>query len=58
MKIKTTFAALALTLAPTLTLAEGCPHDRGMPQGASAISCAQGLMFDTKTNTCVPIINT
>ncbi|MGL5009668.1 MAG: carbohydrate-binding module family 14 protein, partial [Paracoccaceae bacterium] len=52
MKIKTTFAALALILAPGLALAEGCRHDNAI-QDAN-MSCAAGTTFDAATKTCVP----
>ena len=54
MTLKTTLAALALTLAPGLALAQGCPHDDAY-QDASAISCAQGTALDAATGKCVPV---
>lgn len=56
MKIKTTFAALALIAAPTLTLAKDCAGDRAM-QDAKSINCAVGATYDAATNTCVPGTN-
>jgi hypothetical protein len=53
MKIKTTFAALAMILAPGLALAQGC-SERHMQQEA-AVSCAAGTTLDTATGKCVPV---
>ncbi|MEM9871179.1 MAG: chitin-binding domain-containing protein [Pseudomonadota bacterium] len=50
MKTKTLAVALALTLAPTLSLAMGCNYGKSEHQ---AMSCAPGTIFDTATNTCV-----
>jgi hypothetical protein len=52
MTIKTTFAALALILAPGLSLAEGgcAGHDAVKD---AAITCAPGTTLDTATGTCV-----
>jgi hypothetical protein len=52
MKIKTTFAALAMILAPGLALAEGCVHQR---QQEAAVSCATGTALDAATGKCVPV---
>jgi hypothetical protein len=54
MTLKTTLAALALTLAPGLALAQGCPHDNSY-QDAAAISCAQGTVLDAATGKCLPV---
>ena len=55
MKTKMTVAALILGLAPTLALAqEGCSGSGHSQQ--AAMSCAEGLMLDLETNTCVPIV--
>lgn len=51
MKTKTTLAALALTLAPALALAEGCNYGKIEQQ---AMSCAAGTSYDASTKTCVP----
>ncbi len=51
MTIKTTFAALALILAPGLTFADCTGKDT--MQDAS-ISCAVGAVYDAKTGTCIP----
>jgi hypothetical protein len=51
MKIKTTLAALALTLAPGLALAEGC-HGRTMSE-VTASSCPDGQVWDTLMGRCV-----
>lgn len=50
MKIKTALAALALTLAPALALAEGCRNDT-MKQQAS--SCVEGAVWDAQKGQCV-----
>ncbi len=55
MNIKTTFAVLALMVAPGLALAQGC-SERGMRDSA-AMSCAEGMILDAATNTCVPVTN-
>ena len=45
--MKTIFAILALTLTPSLALA--CPaHEQ------HAMSCAEGMVMDMQTGTCVP----
>ncbi|MEL6463334.1 MAG: carbohydrate-binding module family 14 protein [Pseudomonadota bacterium] len=49
MKTKTVLVALALTLAPTLSLAMGCNYGKEQ----QAMSCAEGTVFDADTNTCV-----
>jgi hypothetical protein len=53
MTLKTTLVALALTLAPGLALAEGCPHDDSYQD--AAISCAQGTTLDAATGKCLPV---
>jgi hypothetical protein len=53
MKIKTTLAVIALTLAPSLALAEGCIHS--MKQ-QSASQCAAGQVWNAETQTCT-IVN-
>ncbi|WP_147113716.1 carbohydrate-binding module family 14 protein [Tateyamaria sp. syn59] len=50
MKTKTVLVALALTLAPTLSLAMGCNYDKLEQQ---AMSCAAGTVYDADTNSCV-----
>lgn len=54
MKIKTTFAALLLTILPGLALAEGCRGD--MMHDTTAMSCAEGSAMDAETGTCVPVV--
>ncbi|WP_299149509.1 adenylosuccinate lyase [uncultured Tateyamaria sp.] len=49
MTTKTLAVALALTLAPTLSLAMGCNHGKEQ----QAMSCAAGTTYDADTNTCV-----
>lgn len=51
MKTKTVLVALALTLAPTLSVAMGCNYGK---QEQQAMSCAPGTTFNAETNTCVP----
>lgn len=52
MTLKTTFAALALILSPSLGHAEGCVHENAIKD--ASISCAVGATYDAKTGTCVP----
>ncbi len=56
MTLKTLTTALALTLLPGLALAGGmgCGGTHGATQ--EAMSCAEGMVFDTETGTCVPIV--
>ena len=49
MKIKTTLAVIALTLAPSLALAQGCNHERLQ----SVSQCAVGQVWDAVSQTCV-----
>lgn len=53
MKIKTTFIALTLSLAPTLALAggAGCNYEKTK---ISASSCVEGTVYDAASGTCVP----
>ena len=51
MKTKTILCALALSLAPTLSLAMGCSGATHQP--VTAMSCAEGQVFDAETNACV-----
>jgi hypothetical protein len=52
MKIKTTFIALTLSLAPTFALAGGgCHSDR---MNITASTCAEGTVYDAATGVCVP----
>ncbi len=48
--LKTALAALTLTLLPGLALAQGCDHAK-----STAMSCADGMMPDAETGTCVPV---
>ena len=50
MKTKTILCALALSLAPTLSLA--C-SGMGIKSDQTAMSCAEGQVFDANTNSCV-----
>jgi hypothetical protein len=52
MKIKTTLAVIALTLAPSIALAfGGCNYGRTEVQSVS--QCAVGQIWDEATQTCV-----
>ena len=51
MKITVTLSALALALAPTLALAQGC---RDKATGETASSCMPGHSWDAVTQACVP----
>ena len=51
MKIKTFVIAFALTAAPTLSLAAGCNYGKQ----EQAMSCAAGSVYDSATNTCLPV---
>ncbi len=56
MKIKTTLAVIALTLAPSLALAEGgCAFGKARMESAS--QCAIGQVFDAATQSCVTPAN-
>lgn len=50
MTIKTLTVALALILAPMLSMAEGCSRDK------QAMTCATGSSYDHETSNC--IVNT
>ncbi|MEL6640297.1 MAG: hypothetical protein AAFP98_03120 [Pseudomonadota bacterium] len=52
MKMKTTTAALILLLSPAAAFAycNGAAHEA---QQQAAISCAEGMVFDTESQTCV-----
>lgn len=50
MKTKTVLVALALTLAPTLSLAMGCNYGKHEQQ---AMSCADGTVYDAASKSCV-----
>ena len=52
MSIKTLLAALVLTAAPGLAMAE-CSW------GAQAVtmSCAEGLSWDADSQTCIPVVS-
>lgn len=51
MKLTTALTALALLLAPSLSFA-GCKGDHSQQ---TAMSCAEGMMMDEETGTCVPV---
>jgi len=51
MKLKTTLAATVLALMPGLAFAYSCNSEAKMD--TASISCADGMVVDTATNTCV-----
>jgi hypothetical protein len=51
MKIRTTLAAIALSLAPGLALAQGCHSDQIKQETAS--SCMAGATWDEAKGSCV-----
>lgn len=50
MKLRLTLAAVALTLAPGIGLAMGCS---GYKHEQTVMSCAEGMVLDAATGTCV-----
>lgn len=50
MKMKTTLAAAVIALLPGLAIAQGCA---GGHSDTASMSCAEGMMLDVETNTCV-----
>jgi hypothetical protein len=55
MKIKTTLAVIALTLAPTFALAAGgCNYGETRMQSVS--QCPVGQTYDAATQTCVAAV--
>jgi hypothetical protein len=56
MTIKTTLAAIALTLAPAFALAgPGCEY--GTTKMQSVSQCAVGQVFDQTTQTCITAVS-
>ncbi len=53
MKTKTTIAAFIMLLSPAAAFAYGCNSSAHMEQQQAAISCAEGMVFDTEAQTCV-----
>ena len=51
MKITTLIAALAITTAPAFAQDCGSSHKQ-----TARMSCAEGLMLDPETNTCIPTV--
>ncbi len=49
MSFKTIFVTAILTLSPIVALAQSC-HERHDQQ---AMSCAEGMVWDEATSTCV-----
>ena len=54
MKIKTTLAAALLALSPSFALAMGCSW--GEHTETTAMSCAEGMILDEESGTCVPVV--
>jgi hypothetical protein len=52
MKIRLLLAALAITAAPTLAIAE-CSW--GKAHETTAMSCVEGTSWDAASQTCVPV---
>ena len=50
MTLKTALAALALTLAPVMVSA-------ACPSGHQAMSCAEGMVWDSETRSCTTQLN-
>ena len=54
MKVKMLLATLALTITPALALAGGgCGFGHAKTEDV-VMSCAEGTIFDTETQRCVP----
>jgi len=51
MMIKTLIVAVALTAAPTLSLAMGCAGG----SHKQAMSCSDGTTYDSASNSCLPV---
>ncbi len=51
--MKTMLVALTLTVLPTLTFAMGCS---GYGYEVTAMSCAEGMTFDTEQQRCIPVV--
>jgi hypothetical protein len=49
--MKTFGIALVLTLAPTLSMAEGCNYGKS----TQAMSCAAGSSYDADAKACLPV---
>lgn len=49
--MKTLGIALALTLAPTISLAMGCNSSKS----TQAMSCAAGTTYDADAKACLPV---
>ena len=54
MKYKTLLATLALTVAPSLALAMGCGYGHTKAEQV-VMSCAEGTVYDTEAQKCVPL---
>ena len=50
MKLKFGLAALALAAMPSFAMAAGC----GYSKDRQAMTCAEGSVYDSASNSCVP----
>lgn len=50
--MKTILVALTLTVLPTLSLAMGCSSQHE----TTAMTCAEGMVFDAETQRCVTVV--
>lgn len=53
MTAKTLLISAALTVLPGVAMALGCIHG----QEQQAMSCAQGALWDSDTQSCKPIVS-
>ena len=54
MTLKTMMTAVVLFVFPSLSVAMGCSMERHSTQ--TAMTCAEGMMLDEQTGTCVPVV--
>lgn len=54
MTLKTITTAFALIVLPTLSFAMGCSTPTHTTE--TAMSCAEGMVMDETTGTCVPVV--
>ncbi|MEQ9259068.1 MAG: chitin-binding domain-containing protein [Roseovarius sp.] len=50
MNVKTIFVAAALTAASTVSAYAGCAYHK-----QQAMSCAEGMTYDSESQSCVPV---
>ena len=53
MRLKTTFAAIALAALPTMSFAMGAGCNWERTPASTATVCGEGQTFDVTTGTCV-----